>query len=137
MDIKKVAWIAVGLIALVIFVLSSSIVADQAEKWVAANPKDPEAPKVLYKAARWCDLMGDNDRAVASYWRLYEQYPGESKLVVEGLYYCAVIKSEGQNILVLRQQANPYLRVILDQYGSEPEWHAKAQKLFDEVNYVH
>jgi hypothetical protein len=136
-EIKEIAGIAVGLVALVIFILSSSFVADQAEKWVAANPKDPAAAKVLFRAARWCDLMGDNDRAVITYWKLYEQYPGETKLVAEALYQCAVIKSEGQNILVLRQQANQYLRIILDQYGVEAEWHAKAQKLFDEVNYVH
>jgi hypothetical protein len=80
--------------------------------------------------------MGDNDRAVATYWKLYQTYPAETKYVAPALYYCAVIRSEGQNVLALRQQANQYLQVLLQEYGSEPDWHAKAQKLFDEVNYV-
>ncbi len=124
-------------IALFVFVLSSSLIADQAEKWAAANPKDPEAPLVLYRAGRWCDIMGANDKAIEIYWKLYQTYPGSGELVAPALYYCAVVKSEDQMVTVLRQQANQYLQIVLDQYQTQTEWHAKAQKLYDEVNYVH
>lgn len=113
--------------------LNTSMLADQALKWVQENPKDPHAPKVLYEAARWCDIMGDNKKALEVYWDLYQQYPGSSSLCAASLYYSAQIQVDTS---VSKKLADPFLKIILDQYFSETEWVEKARKLQDEVNYV-
>ena len=134
---KKPILIAAAVIALFILLLSSSVVSDQGEKWALANPKDPHAPEVLYRAARWCDIMGDDDKAVEIYWKLYETYPQNGDLVAPALYYSAKIKANSGTIVALRKQANSYLDILLNQYSGQTEWHALGQKLYDEVNYVH
>ena len=136
MDLKKVVITAIACIILLILLLNSSILADQAVAWVTKNPKDPEAALVLFRAGRWCDTMGDNDRAQVIYWQLDEQYPERADLVAPALFYSADILANGSNILGLRKQANPILEIIMNQYSSQQEWSTKAKKLFDEVNYV-
>lgn len=134
---KKLIYAAIVFIVLFIIALNAGMVADQAVAWVNQHPKDSGAPDVLYKAARWCDLMGSNDKAVEIYWMLYQQYPERADLCAPGLYYAASIKANSSYIVALRQQANQYLQVIMDQYPSQGDWGTKAKKLYDEVNYVH
>lgn len=134
---KKLIYVAVAFIALFIIALNAGMMADQAVAWVNAHPKDPNAPDVLYKAGRWCDLMGSNDKAVEIYWMLYQQYPERGDLCAPALYYAAYIKGNSSYIAALRQQANQYLQIIMDQYSNQGDWGTKAKKLYDEVNYVH
>jgi hypothetical protein len=118
-------------------VLNSSILADQALLWVKSNPKDPQAADVLYRAGRWCDLLGDDNKAVDIYWMLYQQYPDRGDLCAPALYHCADLRANGSNVLNLRRQALPYLDILINQYSSEDEWRTKGKKLYDEVNYAH
>ena len=134
---KKLIWGAIALIVLFVLALNSSILSDQAVGWVKANPKDPNAPLVLYRAARWCDVMGSNDRALEIYDQLYQQYPEKSELVAPALFYSAQIKANASNIVGLRRQALPYLDILLSQYSTQEEWRVKAKQLYDEVNYAH
>ncbi len=128
---------AIGLIVVTILLLNSSILADQAVDWVKANPKDPDAPLVLFRAGRWCDLMGNGDHAVEIYGKLYSDYPEKSDLCAEALFHSAEIKANASNIVALRKQALPYIDIITTQYASQEEWRSKAKKLYDEVNYAH
>lgn len=137
MNLKKVVIAAIACIVLLLILLNSGMVADQAMSWVSEHPKDPDAPEVLYRAGRWCDIMGDNEKALVVYWKLYEQYPENGDLVAPALYYSADIKANGTNIIGLRKQAVPILEIIMNQYASQQEWSTKAKQLFDEVNYVH
>ncbi len=134
---KKIIYGALALIAIFILVLNSSILADQAVNWVKDNPKDPDAPLVLYRAGRWCNIMGDGDTAIAIYQKLYDQYPEKSDLCAPAMYYSGEIKSDASNIVALRKQAIPYLEIVVNQYSTEGDWGTKAKKLLDEVNYVH
>jgi hypothetical protein len=134
---KKLIWGAVALIVLFVLALNSSILSDQAVAWVKANPKDPSAPLVLYRAGRWCDIMGSGDKALEIYELLYQQYPEKGELCAPALYYSAEIKANGSDILGLRKQALPYLDILLNQYSSQEEWRTKGKQLYDEVNYAH
>ena len=134
---KKLVWTAIAIIAVFAVALNTSMIAGQAEAWVAAHPKDPNAPQVLFDAARWCDWMGDNDKAIQVYWELYQQYPERGDLCAPALYYCAYIKDNSSNIVGIRKQAVPYLEIIMDQYVGQGDWSTKAKALYDEVNYVH
>ena len=111
---KKLIWGAVALIVLFILALNSSILADQALAWVKANPKDPDAPAMLYRAGRWCDLMGNDEKAIQIYQQLVDQYPEKGELCAPALYYAASLKANGSNILALRKQALPYLDRCID-----------------------
>jgi hypothetical protein len=132
---KKLVVIGVVLIALFIFVLNSSMIANQAEKWVKENPKDPDAPTALYWAARYCDILGDNAKAQSVYWEIYQLYPEKSALCAEVLYRDAENKVETS--AATRNYAIPILDMVLNQYPSEEEWVQKAKTLKDEVTYVH
>ncbi len=130
--------IGAGLLILIfIVVLNTSMVADQFTSWVAANPKDPSAPDVLYDTARWCDLLGSDDKASAVYLQLYQQYPERADLCAPALYHVASNLANGTYIVGIKKQALPYLDIIMDQYSSQEEWQAKAKQLYDEVNYAH
>jgi hypothetical protein len=131
---KKLVVIGVILIAIFIFVLNATMIANQAEKWVKENPKDPDAPKVLFYAARYCDILGDNAKAQSVYWEIYQLYPEKSTLCAEALYYEAENKVE--TAAATRSYAIPILDIILNQYPSEEEWAQKAKTLKDEVTYV-
>jgi len=135
--LKKLIYGALGLIVLFILAMNSSILADQAVNWVTEHPKDPDAPLVLYRAGRWCNIMGSGDRAVEIYQKLYEMYPERSDLCAPAMYYCAEIKSDSSTVVAIRKQAIPFLEIVATQYASEEEWRVKAKKLSDEVNYVH
>ena len=134
---KKLIYWVIALMVLFILALNSSILANQAVAWVKENPKDPDAPIVLFRAGRWCDLLGDNSRALEIYWELYQEYPEKADLCAEALFNSAQIKNNASNVVGLRKQALPYLDIILNQYSTQEEWRAAAKKLYDEVNYVH
>lgn len=125
------------LILIFIVVLNTGMVADQAVAWVAANPKDPSAPDVLYRTARWCDLLGSDDKAAVVYLQLYQQYPERADLCAPALYHVAYNLAEGSYIVGIKKQAIPYLETIMNQYSSQEEWQAKAKQLYDEVSYAH
>src|SRR6516164_246446 len=93
------------LIVVFIIVLNSGMVADQVVGWVNANSKDPNAPDVLYRTARWCDTMGNDGKAAELYWMLYQQYPDRADLCAPALYYTAYDKVNGTYILGLKKQA--------------------------------
>ncbi len=130
----KMIFFAVVLIGVFFVALNSSMLADQAEKWVQDNPKDPNAPKALFYAARWCDFLGDNQTAIVTYMKLYELYPEQGDLCAAGLYHCAEIQDETTGAPKL---ANNYLQIIFDHYSSQTDWTAKAKELSDEVNHAH
>jgi hypothetical protein len=134
--LKKPVVIALIVIAFFVIALNSAMIADQAISWVKENPKDVDAPIVLYRAARWCDIMGDNKKATAIYLQLYQQYPEKGDLCAPALYYVADIMANDSNITVLRQQSVPYLEIILSQYSAQGDWPTKAKQLLDEVKYV-
>ena len=125
------------LILAFILVMNTSLVADQALSWVAANPKDSSAPDVLYRTARWCDLLGSDDRAGAIYLQLYQQYPERGDLCAPGLYHLAYNLANGSYIVGVKRQALPYLDIIMNQYSTQGDWGTKAKQLYDEVNYAH
>jgi TolA-binding protein len=132
--VKALIISAVVLIVLFFTALNSSMIADQALAWVKEHPKDPSAPEVLYRAARWCDLLGDNNKARAVYWDIYEQYPEKGEYCAPALYYIAQIISDTTSA---RRQANTYLQIVIDQYPNVDNWGTKAKELYDEVNNVH
>lgn len=134
---KKLIYAAIALIIIFVLVLNSSILADQAVEWVKKNPKDPEAALVLYRAGRWCDILGSGDRALEIYWQLYEQYPERGDLCAPALYYSAEYKANSSNIVALRRDALKYIDILTNEYSTQEEWRVKAKKLFDEVNYAH
>ena len=134
---KKLIYWALALIGIFILVLNSSILANQAVSWAESNPKDPDAPLVMYRAGRWCNLLGDGDTALTIYQKLYDRYPEKSELCAPAMYYSGEIKSEASNVVALRKQAIPFLEIVTTQYASVEEWRDKAKKLLDEVNYVH
>jgi hypothetical protein len=130
--------IGVGILILVfIVVLNTSFVADQAVSWVAANPKDPSAPDVLYDMGRWCDLMGNDDKARELYLQLYKQYPERADLCAAALYHVAYNFANGTYIVVIKKQALPYLDIVMNQYSTQTDWQAKARQLDDEVTNTH
>jgi hypothetical protein len=135
--VKKLIIIAVVLVLVFIVALNPSIVAGPALSWVADNPKDPSAPDVLYRAARWCDWLGSDDKARAIYVQLYQQYPERADLCAPALYYLAYNFENGSLLLGVRRQAIPYLEALMNQYSSQTEWQAKAKQLYDEVNKAH
>ena len=126
-----------AVIIVFLIALNSSLIADQALAWVKANPKDPTAPDVLYRAGRFCDVMGNNDKAVEIYWMLYEEFPERGDICAPALYYCGNIKASASYILAIRKQALPYLDIVVNQYSNQQEWRTKAKQLYDEVNYAH
>ena len=131
---KKLVIAAILVIAVFFVALNTSMIADQATAWVKEHPKDPNAPVVLYRAARWCDIMGDNKKAIETYWSLYQQYPESSELCAAALYYSAQIQA---NATSARKLANTYLDIIIKEYPNSGNWSTKAKELYDEVNYVH
>jgi hypothetical protein len=135
--VKKLIYSILALLVVFILVLNSSILADQAVDWVKENPKDPDAPVVLFRAARWCNILGDENKALAIYWQIYQEYPEKSELCAPAMYYSAEIKANGSNIVAFRKQALPYLDILMNQYSSQEEWRAKGKIILDEVNYVH
>jgi hypothetical protein len=134
---KKLMIGAGVLIVVFLIVLNTGLVADQALSWVKANPKDPTAPDVLYRTARWCDIMGSNDKASDIYWQLYVQYPERADLCAPALYYSAYIKVNSSYIVGIKRQAIPLLEIIMNEYSAQEAWRVKAKQLYDEVNYVH
>jgi len=134
---KKILMVAVLLIAVVVVVLNTSMVGDQASAWAEANPKDENAPEVLYRAARWCDVMGNDEKAKALYLQLVQEYPKRGDLCAPALYYTASDLASGSYIVALRKQAIPYLKKILDEYPYQEDWRAKAQQLDDELEKTH
>jgi hypothetical protein len=131
---NKMIIFAIVLIVVFFVALNSSMLADQANKWVQDNPKDSNAPKALYYAARWCDILGDNTTAIVTYMKLYQQYPEDGDLCAPALYHCAEIQAETTSA---PKMANDYLQIIFDHYASETEWDTKAKELSDEVNHAH
>ena len=134
---KKLLIAAVAIIAVFIFILNSSFLSDQATAWVKEHPKDPNSADVLYDVGRWCDLTGDNDKAIELYTLLYHQYPERGDLCAPGLYHCAAIKANGSYIRVIRLEAIPYLETIINQYPNQDDWGTKAKQLYDEVMNGH
>lgn len=134
---KKLLIAAGSLILIFLVVLNTGFVSDQALAWVKENPKDPTAPDVLYKTARWCDIMGSEEKAEPIYLQLYQQYPERADLCAPALYHLAYNKANSSYNLGVRKQALPYLDIIANQYSSQDEWRTKAKQLYDEVNYAH
>ena len=134
---KKLVIGALVLIAIFVVVLNTGLVADQALDWVKQNPKDADAPLVLYRTARWCDIMGNGDRANAIYLQLYQQYPEKGELCAPALYYVAENIASSTYAVGVKRQALPYLDIIANQYSNQDEWRTKAKQLYDEVNYAH
>ena len=134
---KKIFLIAGALILVFVLVLNTSLVADEALAWVAANPKDSSAPDVLYDMGRWCDLMGNTDKAREIYLQLYKQYPERADLCAPALYHVAYNFANGTYIVVIKKQALPYLDIVLNQYSTQTDWQAKAKQLDDEVINTH
>ena len=135
--VRNLVIVVVILIVAFIVVLNSGMVADQVVGWVNSNSKDPSAPDVLYKAARWCDIMGNDDKAAQLYGMLYQQYPERADLVAPALYYEAYDKVNGTYILGIKKQALPILDILLNQYSDQAKWCTKGKALQDEVNYAH
>jgi hypothetical protein len=132
--VKKLI-IGIILTIVIFFVgLNSAMLANQVQAWAKEHPKDPDAPVMLFKAARWCDILGDNKKALEIYWQIYLQYPERKELCVSGLYYSAQIQATASSA---RKLANNYLDIILKDYPNEGDWSSKAKALYDEVNYVH
>src|SRR5579862_555823 len=104
---KVVIWASV-LIVLVVVALNSGMIAEQAIDWVKDHPKDPNAPDVLYKAGRWCDMIGDTKRSFELYTLLYQDYPERADLCAPGLYYLAEDFANSSYILAVKKQAIPY-----------------------------
>jgi tetratricopeptide (TPR) repeat protein len=121
-------------ILLFLLALNTGLMGDQVEQWVKANPKDPHAPKVLFYAARYCDILGDNPRAQKLYQEIYEQYPENSSLCAEALFDEAANKVSTS--AATKAYAVPLLDTIQNQYPNEEEWVKKAKALKDEVTYV-
>lgn len=130
---KKLIVAAILVIALFFVALNTSMLAEQATAWVKEHPKDPNAPVLLFRAARWCDILGDNNKAQEVYMSIYKQYPERSDLCPAALYYCAQIQADATSA---RKQANTYLEIIMKEYPNAGEWSTKAKQLYDEVNYV-
>jgi hypothetical protein len=135
--VKNLVIFAVILIVVFILVLNSGMVADQVVGWVKDHPKDPNAADVLYRTARWCDIMGNNDKAAELYWMLYQQYPERAELCAPALYYTAYDKANGTYIVGIKKQALTYLDILLNSYSGQTEWCTKGKQLQDEVNYAH
>ncbi|MGH7739242.1 MAG: tetratricopeptide repeat protein [bacterium] len=114
--------------------LNSSMLANQANDWVQKNPDDPNAPSVLYYAARWCDILGDNQKAIDTYMELYNDYPNQNGLCAAGLLHCAQIQQETTGAPDL---AKKYLTLIFTQYPDQTKWVTKANVILDELNHVH
>lgn len=127
----------VVLVVVFVVVLNTGMVADQVVGWVNSNPKEPNAPDVLYDTARWCDIMGSDDKAAQLYWMLYQQYPQRADIVAPALYYTAYDKANGTYIVGIKKQALTYLDILLNQYSGQTEWCTKGKALQDEVNYAH
>ncbi len=128
---------ALLLVAVFLVVLNTGMVADQAVNWVKENPKDPGAPTVLFRTARWCDIMGNDERASGLYLQLYQQYPERGDLCAPALYHVAENIANSTYTLGVRKQALPYLETIINEYSNQEEWRTKAKQLYDEVNYAH
>ncbi len=120
-----------------IVVLNSGMVADQAVGWVKDHPTDPDAPDILYKTARWCDVLGNDDKAQALYWMLYQQYPERGELCAPAMYYTAYDKFNDTDIVGVKKQAQTYLDILFNQYSGQTEWCSKGKQIQDEVNYAH
>jgi hypothetical protein len=131
---SKMIIFAILIIGVFFVALNSSMLADQAVSWVQDNPKDPNAPKVLYYAGRWCDLLGDNNKAIATYLKLYQLYPEQGELCANALYNSAEIQVETTSA---PKMANDYLQIIFDHYSTVTDWDDKAKELYDEVNHGH
>lgn len=136
MDLKKLIYVAIALIVIFVLVINSSILADQAVNWVKDHPKDPSAPEVLYRAGRWCNILGDGAKAMAIYDQLYQQYPEAVEYAAPAVYYSAEIRADASYNKGVRMQAIPYLDIVINQYPTT-EWASKAKQLRDEVNYAH
>src|ERR1041384_6689328 len=88
---KKVFFFLVLLGGIFFVAMNSSMVADQALDFAKNNPKDDRAPGWIYRAARWCDMLGDNNKAMTTYWELYQRYPERGDLCAPALYHMAQI----------------------------------------------
>jgi hypothetical protein len=130
---KKLGFFVLLLFCLFFVALNTSMISDQAMDWVKNHPKDSNAPEVLYRTARWCDLLGDNKRAVDVYSELYQRYPERGDYCAPALYYLAKIMVDTTSSKI---RAKPYLETIMTQYASETEWNSKAKVLYDEVTHV-
>ena len=132
--VKKLI-VAIIVVVVLFFVgLNSSMLANQAQAWVKEHPKDPDAPVILFRAARYCDILGDNVKALEVYWQIYQQYPERKDLCVKALYNCAQIQATATSA---RKLANTYLEIIMKDFPDSGEYATKAKTLYDEVNYVH
>ena len=133
---KKLIVAAVVLIVIAVLLLNPSIEANWALSWVSANAKDPQAPEVLYRAARWCDLLGDSGMANNLYTQLHEQYPERADLCAPALYYLAYDMANGSYVVGLKKGALPYLQEMMSEYPAQQEWQSKAKKLYDELTHL-
>lgn len=134
---KKLIVAAAFLIVTAVLLLNPSIEAKWATSWVSANAKDPQAPEVLYRAARWCDMLGDGTTAGSLYIQLHEQYPERADLCAPALYYLAYGLANASYVVGLKKGALPYLQEMMDEYPGQEEWQSKAKKLYDEVSHFH
>ena len=133
---KLIAGIVV-VIVLFVLVLNPTFIASQTIEWVKANPKNENAPNLLFYVGRGCDLTGNGEKAVELFWFLYQQYPENAKLCAPALYYCGRIKADGSYVKAYRMQAIQYLQIVMSQYADQTEWQAKSKDLLSEVNYEH
>ena len=134
---KKLIGGIIVVVVLFVLVLNPTFIANQTIEWVKANPKNEDAPKILFYVGRGCDLTGNGEKAVTLFWFLYQQYPEKGELCAPALYYCGRIKAEGSYVKAYRMQAIQYLQIVLSQYVDQAEWQAKAKDLLNEVNYEH
>ena len=125
---KLIAAIAiVGVLFMV--AMNTSFLADKSLQWVDAHSKEADAPKVMFWAGWWCDVMSDSQNAEKMYWLLYQRYPQENALVAEAMCHLAELKADGPS----RITCLDYCKIVLDQYPSEEKWRFKASKLYDQV----
>lgn len=131
---KKLVIGGICLIFFFMIALNTTMLAEQAEQWVKNNPKDPHAPQVLFDAARWCDILGDNHKAQTVYDEIFRLYPENSAISAAALFYEA--QNKVQTSAATKSYAIPILDTLISQYPDQTEWAEKGKKLRDEVIYV-
>jgi TolA-binding protein len=109
--------------------INTQMTSDKAMAWVETHAEHPNAPKVMFWAGWWCDMMGDDDNAIKFFWNLYKRYPEQNAYVAEGLYRIADIKAQGSS----RLSCLEYCQIVMDSYPSEEKWRNLASKLSEQV----
>lgn len=121
------------LTGVLVVALNTGFLADKALEWASKNPDRPEAPQLVYRVARWCDLTGDDQNAVRLYLQIYERFPERRELAAESIYRAALAVSYG----TARRQASNYLDLLFREYPEQEKWRSKGKELWDVVNKIY